>query len=52
MDSQDARYARSGLDWGDGESEVAKRHRMYPKILPYMIPTPVQLRIGGIDRKT
>ncbi len=24
---------------GYGESEVSKRHSMYPKILPYLIPT-------------
>ncbi len=46
MDSQDSRYIRSGpdSDWGDGESEMAKRRRLYPKILPYVIPTPT-----GVD---
>ncbi len=44
MDGQDAWYACSSpdSDWGDGESETAKHHRMYPKILSYMIPTPTE----------
>ncbi len=46
MNSQDIRYARSGpdSDWGDGESEPAKHRHMYPKILPYLIPTPTQIQ--------
>ena len=46
MESQDVRYTRNGPDsnWGKGESETAKRRRMYPKIQPYVIPIP-----SGID---
>ena len=46
MESQDARYARSSpdSDWGKGENETAKRCRLYPKVRPYVIPTP-----SGID---
>ncbi len=40
MGSQDARDS----DWGEGENETAKRHRLYPKLRPYMIPVP-----SGID---
>ncbi len=36
MGSQDTRYSPSSLDsdWGEGESETARRHRLYPKINP------------------
>ncbi len=46
MGSQDVRYDCSlpDSDWGQGESEMAKRHRLYPKVWPYVIPTP-----SGID---
>ncbi len=46
MESQDARYARSGpdYDWGERESETARHRQLYPKIQPYVIPTP-----SGID---
>ncbi len=46
INSQDTRYAHSGpdSDWGDGESEAAKHCCMYPKILPYLIPTPTQIQ--------
>ncbi len=45
-ESQDTRYGRSvpDSDWGDGESETAKRRRLYPKVWPYIFPTP-----PGID---
>ncbi len=41
MTSQDARFCHSGpdSDWGEGESEVSRHRRQYPKILPYVIPT-------------
>ncbi len=34
MESQDVWYARSGpdSDWGEGESETAKRRRLYPQV--------------------
>ncbi len=46
MGSQDAWYDRSmtDSDWGKGESETARRRRLYPKIQPYVIPAP-----PGID---
>ncbi len=48
MESQDAQYTRRvhGGTEGDGESEMAKRRRLYPKISPYMIPTPT-----GVDNR-
>ncbi len=46
MNSQDARYTRSGpdSDWGDGESKASKCRCMFPKILPYLIPTPTRIQ--------
>ncbi len=39
-ESQDARCVRSGTDsgWGEGENEMAKRCRLYPKVRPYDVP--------------
>ncbi len=46
-ESQDVRYARSGPDsnWGEGENEMAKRRRLYPKVRPFVIP--IQSRIDN-----
>ncbi len=48
MESQDAQYIRSGPDsnWGEGESEMARRRRLYPKVPPYVIPVPPRINSG------
>ncbi len=48
MESQDARYTRSDPDsnWGEGEHEMAKRRRLYPKVRPYTIPVASRIERG------
>ncbi len=48
MGSQDARHSRDNPDptWGEGENETAKCRRLYPKIRPYAVPTPVRIDSG------
>ncbi len=48
MESQDTRYICSGpdSDWGEGESETAKRRQLYPKVQPYAILTPSRIDNG------
>ncbi len=45
MESQDARHNHGNPDptWGEGENEMAKRHRLYLKVRPYAVPTPVRI---------
>ena len=45
MGSQDARHSCGNPDpiWGEGENETAKRRRLYPKVRPYAVPTPVRI---------
>ncbi len=40
MDAQDARHSRDNFEssWDEGESEMAKRRRKYPKVRPYVVP--------------
>ncbi len=52
-ESQDAWYTRNGPDsnWGEGESETARHRRLYPKIQPYVIPTPSGIDNGGCQEE-
>ncbi len=48
IESQDARHSRGDPDptWGEGASEAARRHRLYPKVWPYIVPAPAKIDGG------
>ncbi len=48
MESQDARHHRGNPDptWGEGENEMAKRRRLYPKVRPYTVHAPQRVDNG------
>ncbi len=53
MEAQDARYSRDDPEstWGEGESEMAKRHRKYPKVRPYVVPVYQEIDNGWYQRE-
>ena len=48
MESQDARHSHGNPDptWSEGENEMAKHHRLYPKVPPYTVPAPARIDEG------
>ncbi len=48
METQDARYDRDASEptWGEGENEMAKRRRKYPKVRPYAVPARQEIDNG------
>ncbi len=52
-ESQDVWYNRSSpdSDWGDGESQTARRRRLYPKVPPYVIPVPPRINSGWYQKE-